>query len=175
MQVCENPESLPINPAQISDQDFAEGYKKGFTRTAKFICSLGANPEIAEEISQAAWTRGWQHRHQLQQPQYLSSWVNTIARHLYHEHFAKARRFSELEDRSVDSNILQKLEVQGLMAECSPSEVTFLKMFYFEGYSSDEIAVSLDKSPVTVRVRLMRIRQSMRNRSLPTEELGVAA
>jgi len=175
MNTCENLLEL-VNPdGQIEDEEFATGYVSNFVKTVKFISSLGATIDIAEEIAQAAWARGWQRRHQLLQKQFLGSWVNTIARNLFHEHFAKSRRFSELVEFGVHSNIESTMEAGSVLAGCTPSETAMLKMYYFEGYSSQEIAESQNINPITVRVRLMRIRQNVRNRRVESSSSMVAA
>ena len=67
------------------------------------------------------------------------------------------------------------MEAGSVLAGCTPSETAMLKMYYFEGYSSQEIAESQNINPITVRVRLMRIRQNVRNRRVESSSSMVAA
>lgn len=151
----------------IQPDEFAGAYDRGFLTTLRFLRSLGANEDIAEEIAQAAWTRGWQYRTQLTNPLLAGAWVNTIARNLYWNVRSLQQRFQELEDYAVPSNFVSSLEAADMMGSCSELESRLLTMFYIEGYTTMEIAERVGLCPATVRVRLMRIRRSLRERTAP--------
>ena len=53
-------------------------------------------------------------------------------------------------------------EPEGGGGVCSPVDRELLQQHYLEGWSSNEIAPRLGISPVSVRVRLMRIKQGLR-------------
>jgi RNA polymerase sigma factor (sigma-70 family) len=165
MIMCNPPPVGPPPTEPIDGIEFAKVYQRSFAKTCKFVCSLGADYNTAEEIAQSAWARGWQRRHQLLQPQFLATWVHAIARNLYRESYAKARRLTELDEYGFTSNVLHKIEVEDMLSNCTKPETHFLHLVYFEGYTSEEIAARHKVSPVTIRVRLMRLRQSLRERS----------
>lgn len=166
MTFCNSPATAPPPSETIDEVEFASTYQRSFSKTCKFICSLGADQHTAEEIAQSAWVRGWQRRHQLLQRQFLATWVHAIARNLYRESYAKNRRLTELEEYGFNSNVLRKIEVDDILSNCTKPESQFLHLVYFEGYTSEEIAKQHRVSPVTVRVRLMRLRQSLRDRAI---------
>lgn len=151
----------------IQEDAFARAYDRGFLTTLRFLCSLGASKDMAEEVAQAAWTRGWQYRAQLVNPLLAGAWVNTIARNLYWNCISMQRRFEELEDYPVATSIVTYLEASDMMNSCSETESRMLTMFYLEGYTTMEIAEKEGLCPTTVRVRLMRIRRSLRDRVTP--------
>lgn len=163
-------------PTCIDDYSFAAAYKRGFLATLKLLRAIGANADIAEEVAQAAWARGWQYRAQLIHAELVGAWVNSIARSLYRNVVAGGRRFEELADAPAPNQLIRELEVNSMMSACSESESRILSMFYFEGYSTLEIAQKVGMQPTTVRVRLMRIRRSLRDRlSLRRTEAAQAA
>ena len=67
--------------------EYGEAYKTGYGATRRFLLAHGAPMEDAEEISQAAWVRGWEYREQLREPGMLGFWVNSIARNLFRARF----------------------------------------------------------------------------------------
>lgn len=176
-----NEDFLPINPVNpataglglldeeqpkptLQEDDFAVAYNKSFLSTLRFIRSLGANSDTAEEVAQAAWVRGWQCRHQLIHLELIVAWINTIARNLYLSFIARERRFGELQEFAVPCPLLRIVETDSLMEVCTQSESKILTLYYVEGYTALEIARQENSCPTTVRVRLMRIRRSLRAR-----------
>jgi len=148
----------------IQEDEFAQAYRRGFNATLRFVRSMGANVDTAEEVAQAAWVRGWQCRSQLMNKHAAGQWVNSIARNLYWSVVSMENRYSDLSDCPVSSNVVRTLEASDALGVCSATESKMLKMFYFEGYTTLEIAEREGLCPTTVRVRLMRIRRSLRER-----------
>ena len=159
---------VPLRKTQatpaIEEAEFALAYKSGFMTTFRFIKSLGANREMAEEVAQAAWVRGWQCRAQLQHSELIVSWVSTIAKNLFLSMILINRRFSELEEAAAPCRMLRTLEADFVMQECTEFESRMLTMYYLEGYTALEIARMENLCATSVRVRLMRIRRSLRER-----------
>lgn len=153
----------PAIPA-LQEAQFELAYKKSFLATLRFIRSMGANSDIAEEVAQAAWVRGWQCRRQLIHPELVVAWINTIARNLYLSMVAIERRFAGLEEFAAPCTLLRNMEAGSVMEVCTSFESRMLTMYYVEGYTAREIAGKENLCATTVRVRLMRIRRSLRER-----------
>ena len=49
----------------LTQNRFADAYSRNFATTHKFLMSKGIAPSTAEEVAQAAWTKGWERRNQL--------------------------------------------------------------------------------------------------------------
>ncbi len=49
----------------FASEAFAKEYVKGLRQTIRFLLSKGADIDLAEELAQAAWARGWEARKQL--------------------------------------------------------------------------------------------------------------
>ena len=147
----------------LTEKQYEAAYSKGYPRTVRFLLSTGVRCDLAEEIAQAAWARGWECRAQLKSQRAVGVWVNTIAKNLVRVDY---RRKKTTEELSENSAVIQPdyagSAVGEILAMCSPVDWELLQQHYLEGWSSNEIAPRLGISPVSVRVRLMRIKQGLR-------------
>ncbi len=130
------------------------------------MLSRGINPAKAEEVAQAAWSRGWEKRHSLRDAGRIVEWVNTIALNVFRNLLRRSRETAELplhmEGRSGVSTAA--IEIGKALAECSKVERELLIDRYVKGYSSQEVAERHGLSPVAVRVRTMRARRKAQAR-----------
>jgi DNA-directed RNA polymerase specialized sigma24 family protein len=155
--------SCPL-PSPMGIAEFSAAYEEGFRKTVRLIRFHGASPDIAEEVAQAAWARGWQYRRQLQEPKSAGAWVNTIALNLFRANKQLWDRFQEFKDDAIPTTILRELELGGVLEECTFQELRLISLFYFEGFSTLEISEKEQACPSTIRVRLMRIRRKLREK-----------
>lgn len=162
MKVQLHPCGIPIaTPIQMLGSDYAQAFEMGYSATRRFLLSRGAPVEEAEEIAQAAWARGWEYREQLRDPGLVSYWVNSIARNLFRARF-RAPIQTEIEDTNAVYTLdLDAIEVLRLLDRCSQRDRALLEQS-LEGYSAEEIALSEGITPTGIRVRLLRIRNSLR-------------
>jgi RNA polymerase sigma factor (sigma-70 family) len=124
--------------------------------------SRGAKLEEADEIAQAAWARGWEYRDQLRDPSLVGYWVNSIARNLYRARFRAAPTMPlEGIDPSYQMGLENEIELRRLLDRCSNRDRKLIEKS-LDGYSAEEIAVTEGISSTGIRVRLLRIRQSLR-------------
>ena len=149
--------------------DYANAFENGYSATRRFLLARGAPLEEAEEIAQAAWARGWEFRDQLRDPGLVSYWVNSIARNLFRARF-RAPIQTEIEDGNAAYTLdLDAIEVGRLLDRCPQRDRELLEQS-LEGYSAEEIARTEGITPTGIRVRMLRIRQTLRdklNLSLP--------
>jgi RNA polymerase sigma factor (sigma-70 family) len=149
-------------------QEFSDAFERGFTATRRFLLSRGAGSDEAEEIAQAAWVRGWECRGQLRDPSLVGYWVNSIARNLFRARFRAAPSDTIEEMDAVYSMNMEELEVTLLLDRCTRRDRELLEKS-LAGFSAEEIAKDSGITSTGIRVRLLRIRQSLR------EQLAVAA
>jgi DNA-directed RNA polymerase specialized sigma24 family protein len=143
--------------------DYAEAFETGYSATRRFLLARGAALEEAEEIAQAAWARGWEFREQLRDPGLVSYWVNSIARNLFRARF-RAPIQTEIEDNNAVYTLdLDALEV-GLLLDRCPQRDRLLLEQSLEGYSAEEMARTEGITPTGIRVRMLRIRQGLREK-----------
>jgi DNA-directed RNA polymerase specialized sigma24 family protein len=145
----------------VRPQQYAEAFERGFPGTKRFLLSRGAELDEAEELAQAAWARGWEYRNQLRNLGIIGSWVNSIAYNLLR---AKFRMTATVPIDEMDAHYtmnLREIDLRGMLDRCSPHDRDLLEK-NLEGYSSDELAKSMGITSTGIRVRLHRIRQSLR-------------
>jgi len=149
----------------LDDEQFEHAFRQGYNRTLRFLVSRGAKSETAEEITQAAWARGWECRWQLQRPDMIGAWINSIAKNMLRN---CARANQKLEDLGEYPNAASpfattKMDVTKILSRCGDRDSMILRGYYLEGYTSEEIAQQVGLTSVAVRVRLLRIRRALRS------------
>jgi RNA polymerase sigma factor (sigma-70 family) len=148
--------------------EYAKAFETGFPATRRFLLSRGAAVEEAEEIAQAAWARGWEFRDQLRDPGLVGFWVNSIARNLFRARF-RAKVLAPMDGVEAPYQMnLEEIELHRLLERCSGRDRHLLEQS-LEGYSAEEIAKVEGITSTGIRVRLLRIRQSLR------QQLAVSA
>jgi DNA-directed RNA polymerase specialized sigma24 family protein len=122
--------------------------------------------EEAEEIAQAAWVRGWEYRVQLRDPSLVGYWVNSIARNLFRARFrgAQTTTLEGLDPSSLPAyhmDLEQQLDLKRMLGRCGKRDRALLEQSLY-GYTAEEMAHSEGITPTGIRVRLMRVRNSLR-------------
>jgi RNA polymerase sigma factor (sigma-70 family) len=151
---------------------YAAAFEKGFPNTTHFLISKGITGDLAEEIAQSAWCRGWQYRSQVRNVDSLGPWVNTIALNLLRRHVRHpSNSMQELFDRELGQvDHFLHLDVAKVMEGCGDVDREMLAMFYLEGLTSAEIGERMGKTALTVRVRLHRLRKRLQDLFAPGNE-----
>jgi RNA polymerase sigma factor (sigma-70 family) len=147
----------------LTRDDYAAAYREGYQKTVRFLSSTGAPPDLAEEVAQAAWARGWERLGQLRHAQALHFWINSIAKNLLRSDFRKRQLSTELLDNTLVANPLESepIDAQRLFEGCSETEQELLQLYYVEGFTSQELSANLGVSAVGVRVRLTRLKRNL--------------
>jgi RNA polymerase sigma factor (sigma-70 family) len=146
--------------------DYAAAFENGYAATRRFLQARGLAPEEAEEIAQAAWARGWEYRGQLRDPGLVSFWVNSIARNLFRARFRGPQNASLDGVKTGYQMDLEDLELRRILERCSQRDRELLERS-LAGYSAEEIAGREGITPTGIRVRLLRIRQHLREQLTP--------
>jgi DNA-directed RNA polymerase specialized sigma24 family protein len=144
--------------------DFGEAFQSGYGATRRFLLAHGAPIEDAEEIAQAAWARGWEYREQLRDPGMVGFWVNSIARNLYRARFRGPLTMPIDGLNPSYSMDLDTIELNRLLDRCPRRDRSLLQR-NLAGYSAEEIARDAGITSTGIRVRLLRIRQMLRERT----------
>ena len=143
---------------------FGIAYTEYFDHTVRFLASKGLPESEAREMAQAAWTRGWERRHQLRDPKMILTWMNSIAFNLFRNEFRRSARHSELPDlpdkRPFPS--ISRIDLKSILSRCDDLDRSLLWMQYGEGRTSAEIAGRMGMNAGTVRIRIMRAKGRLR-------------
>lgn len=161
------------NPHPADESAFESEFQEGFVRTVRFLHARGAKGDLAEEIAQAAWARGWERRSQLQSSESVVSWVNGIAKNMFRNIARSFYRTEPLDaSRGPCSNLNlghkaldleSAVDIQRVFDGENERDGLILRLFYEEGYATQEIANRMGLSAVAVRIRLCRLRRRLRD------------
>ena len=144
---------------------YETAYREGFTLTLNLLLSRGACRDAAEEVAQAAWTRGWERLDQLLNDDLLKTWVNTIAINFYRRAMHLQGRMRPLTEMPAEGKVdFAAIDLDRLMSSCYPQERNLLSL-QLRGLTTKEMAREMGISETAVRIRLMRARRSARARA----------
>lgn len=145
-------------------EEYGNAYVAGFDRTARFLMSRGVPPAHAEELSQAAWVRGWERLHQLRGESGVSTWVNTIALNLFRNELRRGRSAQPLGKIHSDFRMdMASIDVDRILSYCRPAERVLLE-HQLDGTAMDEVARVFGVTRAAIRIRLLRARRAVRAR-----------
>ena len=161
-QFCEQEHASPaFSTYSTKREGFGDAYQNGFTLTVRFLMSKGVSNDLASETAQAAWTKGWERRGQLRNPEMIVAWVNSIAFNLYRNYLRKQRCLQVLPELATSSGIdMAALDAPRILKCCSSGERQILQWAYIDGYRTREIANRQGWTETAARLRLMRARRS---------------
>lgn len=163
---------------KMSQEDFANAYRRGFKLTIRFLISRGVPSDVAEETAQAAWVRGWERLYQLRDQSLLLTWANSIAINLYRTRAASEKRTGPLlsESTHVRNTDTNAMDARKILSLCRSGDRRLLSWYYIDGRGTAEIADQEGLSETAVRIRLMRARRYAQQQatSLPTPQASAA-
>jgi len=153
-------------PDTITAAQFEDAYRNGFGRIEAILRNLGAKPDLAEDLTQEAWSVGWKKRHQLKDPGRAIGWVTSIAVNLWRDRQRGGRKstfFCDGFEAAVAPNIsLAAMDIEIALAGCSERQRTLLRRIYLNEESMAEVAQSLSISVDALQHRLSRARRGLR-------------
>ena len=133
-------------------------------------------PEEAEDAAQETFLRAYARLQQYNTDHKFSTWLFSIANHHCIDRLRKRRKtFVSIDDNPVLQNLQneapepeetmldaeQAQELQSLLSQLEPEYRTPLVLRYWEEYSYEEIAESMDLTVSAVKSRLFRARKQM--------------
>jgi RNA polymerase sigma-70 factor, ECF subfamily len=146
----------------MTNEYFGNAYQKGFPLTLRFLLSRGLSYEAALDTAQAAWTKGWERREQLRQPNLVLTWTNTIALNIYRTMLRRERQTEPLSEVELSTSLnVAAIDIERILMECKPNDRIVLEEHYIDGYKTTEIAQLRGCSETAVRIRLLRARRKI--------------
>lgn len=130
------------------------------------------NRESADEAAQEAIVRAWRHRDSCRQPERPFGWLRRIA----HNEAVRAagRRPNEVlvDEPPADSRgpkneselVEDRLLFSGILGTLSTADQELARLRYYEDFTCAALADYFGMSEATVKVRLHRLRQRLRQR-----------
>lgn len=179
MPASDNPQDGRVRPAawNLAIRDEFEGF---YLRTSRklhgYLCRLGKDPSLADEVLQDAYIR-MIHVPVMEEAR-LRSYLYKTATNLLRDRWRKSNR-EEPWDEDVDiqddrrQNIDLQLDMAGVLEKLNPQERAMLWLAHVEELSHQEIGAILNVKEKSVRVLLFRAREKAKH-LLMQVGLGVA-
>lgn len=144
-------------------QNAMEQYGSTVYRTA---VSMTASRADAEDVYQDVFLRLLRSTRDFQNDTYLKAWLLRVTVNRCHDYtrFFARHRTLPLADLLVEDAAVQpeETEIWELLQSLPPKQRTVLYQFYFEGYTTEEIAQIFRCRPATVRSWLHRARKKLK-------------
>jgi RNA polymerase sigma-70 factor (ECF subfamily) len=132
---------------------------------------------IADEATQAAWVIAWKKIGSVREPAGLRPWLVAVAANEAKQLLRKRRRLTEIELATSASlepggrdpaTGVSGIDLRMAMSRLDPSDRELIALRYVAGFDSSELAIATGLKPGTVRQRLRRLLDRLR------EDLGDA-
>jgi RNA polymerase sigma factor (sigma-70 family) len=101
-------------------------------------------------------------------------WVNTIAKHMYWSRFRTPPAVAMDGAEGAYQMELEPIDVRRLLDACGPEERELLERHYLDGYTAEEIGRNIGLTAAGIRVRLLRLRRSLRQRVITAAQHQIA-
>jgi len=144
----------------MTREDYGAAYEEGYRATVRLLVSRGSAPDVAEEIAQAAWVRGWERLEQLRDSSMVFSWLNTIALNIVRTNCRKQPFLQILSGVSITpAPNLVGIDLRRIIKSVKPNDREILQRFYVEGFKVREIAEQQGCTETALKIRLLRVRR----------------
>jgi RNA polymerase sigma factor (sigma-70 family) len=126
---------------------------------------------IADEAAQAAWVIAWKKIGSVREPARLRPWLMAVAANEAKQLLRKRRRRAEIEivnDASTEpggrdpATGVSGIDLRAAMSRLDPADRELIALRYVAGFDSNELAIATGLKPGTVRQRLRRLLDRLR-------------
>jgi RNA polymerase sigma-70 factor, ECF subfamily len=126
---------------------------------------------IAEEATEAAWVIAWKRLRDVREPSHLRPWLMTVAANEAKQLVRKRRtraRFEITTDASQEpgghdpATGVSGMDLREAISRLDPDARALLALRYVVGFDSNELAIATGKNPATIRQRLKRLLDRLR-------------
>jgi DNA-directed RNA polymerase specialized sigma24 family protein len=147
----------------MTKDGYGQAYQHGFLHTVRFLMSRGIREDVARDVAQSAWTKGWERLGQLRNDSVLTTWVNAIALNAYRGILRREPAGLALPEISATETNLARIDISRILRFCRPGERVLLERQLI-GETTEEIAEHEGVTNTAIRIRLLRLRRKMRER-----------
>jgi RNA polymerase sigma-70 factor (ECF subfamily) len=162
-------DALLVVQAQLGDRrSLAELVGHWHGPIWRYVRRMLDSPGVADDVSQEVWARALKALPGLHQPQRFAPWLFTIARRSVMDRLKESYRPEDLaeSDQPISDHVgavLDRAQVAEGLAGLPAREREVLILFYLQDLALEECADLLDVPVGTVKSRLFRARQLLRD------------
>lgn len=144
----------------MTGENYGQAYQRGFRSTLRFLRSRGVGRDVADDLAQAAWVKGWERLSQLRDESMVTTWVNAIAINLYRGFLRREKPTTDLTDFPAPAEVnLAAIDMVRILKFCTPRDRALLEL-QMQGATAGEIAQKHGVTVTAIRIRLLRARRS---------------
>ena len=123
--------------------------------------------QLAQDVAQETFLRLYRWHRSHPHREITPAWCYQVAYHLLvddYRHRTRERKLAPHPSPSVDpeEGLADRAAILGALESLSPRDRECLWLFYYEGWSTDQITKTIGRTPATVRTRLKRARDRFR-------------
>ena len=158
----------------LTEEEFTQAVKMNMDTVYRVAVNCLRDPAAAEDVCQEVFLRLYRRQPDLQDAQHCRNWLIHVCLNECRRVLASPRSAElSLDDRSALSLFEDPVDNSTFQLVMSLPEKyrTALYLFYYEGYSTAEIAKLLHILPATVRSRLDRGRKQLKQMLLEAEHV----
>lgn len=154
-----------VTTAGMTTERYGQAYQRGFDLTTRFLISRGVPVDMARDVAQAAWVKGWERLGQLRNESMVVTWVNTIAMNVHRSVLRREKAYQALPDFYGSAEInLAAIDLSRILKFCCPRDRALLEL-QMQGDTAEEIARTQGGTETAIRIRLLRARRAARSRA----------
>ena len=154
----------------MNRKEFIECVERSQKSLRRFLVSVcSGDVELAEDIAQEAYIKAYMGVQEFQDPNKFNSWIIKIGYNTFLNHIRNKRMNIPIEDVKefeADDQADEEFHYENLYQALNglkARERSVIVLFYLEGYSSKEIADTLEISDEAVRQSLSRGRKRLKS------------
>lgn len=125
------------------------------------------NVSDAEDVFQTVFLRLCKSRTRIENEEHLKAWLIRVTINCCYDELRKRKPTCTLDEESIvadceEPNLLKTSLEQAIDSLAPPIRRAVIHLYYYEGYSTDEIAKITGEKPSTVRSHLHRARAALK-------------
>ncbi len=144
--------------------DYERAYERYSPDVFRFLLAWTNEWSSAEDLTHEAYLRLWKHRTLIDWNRPILPWLLTTARRLANSRFRALRRRLapwRSEESSDEAVRVRWMDLRAALVMLSPLERVALTMTAVEGWSSEQVAETLNTSAGAVRAAVSRARRKL--------------
>ena len=150
-----------------SREDFATLYRRHIKLVYQICLLMLKNPADAEDAAHTVFRKLMERQPRLEDPEHQRAWLIVTARNECRDQLRHWWRSRRAEPEELGRLAWQPPEAGGVweqLAALPPRERLLLYLYYYQGYSTGEMAQMLAEKPGTLRSHLSRARKALKLR-----------
>jgi len=149
----------------MTRDDYGAAYQSGYNLTVRFLISRGVPRDVARDVAQAAWVKGWERLDQLRNESMVTTWVNAIAMNVHRTVLRSEKAVQSAPEFYTGAGVdFAAIDLHRILTFCAPRDRALLEL-QMQGDTAEEIARKQGVTQTAIRIRLLRARRAARSKA----------